>query len=68
MKQIMLACLLMMAAQTSAAEVSKCIPTQFDETVTLAYINDGDIRVLHHLLGVGNRYMFKHSFLKIVYY
>lgn len=42
MKQIMLACLLMMAAQTSATEVSKCIPTQFDETVTLAYINDGD--------------------------
>ncbi|MCK8045808.1 thermonuclease family protein [Shewanella sp. 1CM18E] len=42
MKQITLVLLLLATVQSYAAQASQCVPTQFDETVTLAHINDGD--------------------------
>ncbi|ABV89086.1 thermonuclease family protein [Shewanella pealeana] len=34
--------LLLLSLQALAVQASQCVPTQFDETVTLDYINDGD--------------------------
>ncbi|GIU23865.1 thermonuclease family protein [Shewanella schlegeliana] len=33
---------LLLSLQVFAAQASLCVPTQFDETVTLDYVNDGD--------------------------
>ncbi|ABZ78400.1 nuclease (SNase domain protein) [Shewanella halifaxensis HAW-EB4] len=33
---------LLLSLQAIAVQASQCIPTQFDETVTLDYVNDGD--------------------------
>ncbi len=42
MKPMTLVLLLLATVQAYSVRASQCMPTQFDETVTLAHVNDGD--------------------------
>ncbi|MGS0682725.1 thermonuclease family protein [Shewanella sp. 125m-7] len=42
MNRITLLAILLFSLQAFGVEASLCVPTQFDETVTLDYVNDGD--------------------------
>ncbi|WP_299805401.1 thermonuclease family protein [uncultured Shewanella sp.] len=46
MRLIKILAVILLALQAFTLQASQCIPTQFDETVTLDYVNDGDTLTL----------------------